>query len=63
MARSIPYLEEIRTPYWKMEENIEMITRCMVRDGFADLMGSRVSAREYEGLEQVLFEVVYPTAS
>ena len=46
-----------------MEENIEMITRCMVRDGFADLMGSKVSARELEVLEELLFEVAYPTAS
>jgi len=59
----MPYLEEIRNPCWKMEENIEMITRCMVRDGFADLMSSKVSAREFEGLEEVLFEIVYPTAS
>jgi len=45
-----------------MEENIEMITRCMVRNGFADLMGSKMSARELEVLEQVFFEVLYPTA-
>jgi len=62
MARSMPYLEEIRNPCWKMEENIEMITRCMVRNGFADLMGSKMSARELEVLEQVFFEVLYPTA-
>ena len=46
-----------------MEENIEMITRCMVRSSFADLMGSKLSARELEELEKVIFEVVYPTSS
>jgi hypothetical protein len=56
-------LEVIRIPYWKMEENIEMITRCMVRGSFADLMGSKLSTRELEGLEKVIFEIVYPTSS
>lgn len=57
----MPNLEEIKNPFWKMEENIEMITRCMVRDGFADLMASKLSAGEVDLLEKVLFDVIYPT--
>ncbi len=59
----MPYLEEIRNPFWKTEENLEMITRCMVSDGFAELIGTEVSASELETLEDVFFGIIYPTAS
>jgi hypothetical protein len=63
IARSMAFLQELRNPVWKPEENIEMFTRCMVREGFADLMGTKVSAGELEAFEEVLFDVIYPTAS
>jgi hypothetical protein len=63
MARSMASMEELRNPFWKPEENIEMLTRYMVRDGFADLVGTKVSAGELEALEEALFNVIYPTAS
>jgi len=63
MARSMASMEELRNPFWKPEENIEMLTRCMFRDGFADMVETKVSAGELEALEEALFDVIYPTAS
>ena len=53
--------ESYRNPFWTEDENIEMATRVMVRDGFSDLMGKRLSNQDLKSLERVLFGVVYPT--
>lgn len=57
----MPFLEDFRNPFWKLEENVEMVTRGMVHDGFADLIGTKVSSRDLEAFERVFFDVVYPT--
>lgn len=43
MVRMMRIHESYRNPFWTKDENIEMVIRVMVRDGFSDLMGKRLS--------------------
>jgi hypothetical protein len=60
LARTTGFFEEYRIPFWNLEENVEMVTRSMVRDGFSDLKGAKVSSVDWEALEGVLFDIIYP---
>lgn len=63
MARATLFFEDYKNPFWTMDENIEMVTRVMVRDGFSDLIGAKVSSENLKALERVLFDVIYPVRS
>jgi hypothetical protein len=60
MAQAMRFFEEYTNPFWTLEENVEMVTRSMVRDGFSDLLGTKVSSDNLEALEGVLFDIIYP---
>jgi hypothetical protein len=60
VAWTTRFFEEYKNPFWTLEENVEMVTRSMVRDGFLDLVGTKLSSKNLEALEAVLFDIIYP---
>jgi hypothetical protein len=58
MAR---YYESYKIPVWTEEQNIEMITRILVRKDFSSLLGNSLSLPDLEELKRVLFGIVYPS--
>ena len=61
MARGLRYYESYKIPFWTEEENIEMITRILVRKDFSTLLGNSLSLSDLEELKRVLFGIVYPS--
>jgi hypothetical protein len=50
-----------QNPFWAQHENAEMAVRALVRDELPDLLGRSISALEMKPLDEVLFDIVYPT--
>jgi hypothetical protein len=61
MARGLRDYESYKIPVWTEEENIEMITRILVRKDFSRLLGNSLSPPDLEELKRVLFGIVYPS--
>jgi hypothetical protein len=61
MARGLRDYESYKIPFWTEEENVEMITRILVRKDFSRLLGSSLSPPDLEELKRVLFGIVYPS--
>ena len=59
-ARSTKLREEYKIPFYTDEENIEIITRSMVRKVFSDLFGSSLAIPDLQALKRVLFDAIYP---
>lgn len=60
-VRQIP--REYQVPFWPKNKNIEMATRIFTRDDYSKLVlsdGTLSRVEVPEGLEHVLFDVVYP---
>ena len=49
-----------RIPFYTDEENLEVVTRCLVREGFGDIFGATKAVPNMQALENVLFDTIYP---
>ena len=58
--RTIEFSEASRIPFLTEEENIEIFTRCIVREDFGKVFGASEAASHTQALERVLFDTIYP---
>ena len=49
--------EAYALPPWTAEE---IVTRCLVRKDFTETFGAREVMPDMQGLERVLFDIIYP---
>jgi hypothetical protein len=50
-----------RKPFLSEDQNVEMLTRVLVRDKFSELLSRRLKRSILDDLESVFFNVLYPT--
>jgi hypothetical protein len=50
-----------RNPVWTDEENIEILTRVLVRQDMDALLAGQLDGETLKELKDVLFNIVYPT--
>ena len=60
VARTTVFRDQHKVPFYDNEQNIEIITRSMVRKDFVDLLGGSLANSDLRALEKVLFDVIYP---
>ena len=52
--------EAYQIPLASDEEKLELVTRCLVRDDFAEIFGEGAAEPNMRALETVLFDTIYP---
>ena len=53
--------EEYRNPFWPEEANVEMAVRVLVRGELSQVMGESILESDLVSLDDVLFNIIYPT--
>ena len=52
---------EFTNPFWTEVQNVEMLTRVLVRNDVEELLGDRLPSTTLQELKEVMFNIVYPT--
>lgn len=61
MIRSTKIYEQHNNPVWSIDQNIEIVTRLLVREDMKSILFGKLCEDTVEELSDVLFNVVYPT--
>jgi len=61
LRRGLYNREELESPFLKVEEKIELLNRIMVRSRFMEVLSGKLEPPFLKALENVFFEIVYPT--
>jgi hypothetical protein len=61
MIRITQMHSKYRKPFLSEDQNVEMLTRVLVRDKFSELLSRRLKRSILDDLESVFFNVLYPT--
>ena len=48
-------------PFWTENENIEMLTRIMIREHIDEFVGNQLLGQTLDEFKDVIFNIVYPT--
>lgn len=48
---------------WTETQNVEMLTRMMVRKDIEQLLGDRFAVESLQRMKEVVFDILYPTCS
>lgn len=60
MLRITKTYEAFKNPVWNVDENIEIMTRTLVRDEMSSILSEQLSEDTLKELSDVLFNIVYP---
>ena len=61
MLRQTEISRQWKSPLWSDDQNIELVTRSMLRKDLKELLGGQLTRTQLDELKEVLFTFVYPT--